>query len=212
MYIGLTLTVPRFRDLIGQYLRLNLHFKVLYMATHLVNSNWKPMLFQIILTITPRNNFVLILNMLYLFLGAKGLPQKKEDLVRVTWPIPKPFIVSAKLQWPVQGYAFHKKWQPGEYLNPTSGRLQNLGVTSLQFVFSTNFSWAASGRPSFLRAKKWKESETGRSLNFSSFYISHKAPFTVDKGNKGRYNESTIRGHGKNLSPRWYSNLRPSLF
>lgn len=146
--IGLILTVPRFRDLIGQWSRLKLHFKVLYMATHLVNNNWKP---TIDYSITPRNSFVLILNMLYLFLGAKGLPQKKEDLVRVTWPIQHTFIVSAKLQWPVQGYAFHEKWQPGEYLNPTSGRLQTLGVTSLQFAVSTNFSWAASGRPSFLR-------------------------------------------------------------
>ena len=32
------------------------------------------------------------------------------------------------------------------------------------------------------------------------------------KGNKGRCKESTIRGHRKNLSPRWDSNPRPSVF
>ena len=182
------------------------------MATHLVNSNWKP---TIDYSITPRNSFVLILNMLYLFLGAKGLPQKKEDLGRVTWPIQHTFIVSAKLQWPVQGYAFHEKWQLGEYLNPASGRLQNLGVTSLQFAFSTNFSWAASGRLSFLRAKNWKklrgrsQSKLPQCLDFPQNTL-YRAWYTVHKGNKGRYNESTIRGHRKNLSPRWDSNQRPS--
>ena len=36
--------------------------------------------------------------------------------------------------------------------------------------------------------------------------------FNKNKGNKGRCKESTIRGHRKNLIPRWDSNLRPSVF
>lgn len=132
------------------------------MATHLVNNNWKP---TIDYSITPRNSFVLILNMLYLFLGAKGLPQKKEDLVRVTWPIQHTFIVSAKLQWPVQGYTFHEKWKPGEYLNPTSGRLQILGVTSL---FQPTFHGPQAVVRLSSEPKNEKSWETGRSLNFPS--------------------------------------------
>ena len=34
----------------------------------------------------------------------------------------------------------------------------------------------------------------------------------IIKENKGRCKESTIRGHRKNLSPRWDSNPRPSVF
>ena len=34
----------------------------------------------------------------------------------------------------------------------------------------------------------------------------------IYKGKKGRCKESTIRGHRKNLSPRWDSNPRPSVF
>ena len=36
--------------------------------------------------------------------------------------------------------------------------------------------------------------------------------FNKNKGNKGRCKESTIRGHRKNLNPRWVSNQRPSVF
>ena len=34
----------------------------------------------------------------------------------------------------------------------------------------------------------------------------------IFKGNKGKCKESTIRGHRKNLSLRWDSNPRPSVF
>ena len=36
--------------------------------------------------------------------------------------------------------------------------------------------------------------------------------FNKNKGNKGIWKESTIRGHRKNLIPRWDSNPRPSVF
>ena len=56
------------------------------------------------------------------------------------------------------------------------------------------------------------------SLKFflSSFLLKHgKFRFQIQKilcikENKGRYKESTIRGHSKNLSPKWDSNPRPS--
>ena len=43
--------------------------------------------------------------------------------------------------------------------------------------------------------------------------INQPMPMTLNnKENKGRYKESTIRGHTKNLYPRWDSNPRPSVF
>ena len=54
------------------------------------------------------------------------------------------------------------------------------------------------------------------SFFLSSFLLKHgKFRFQIQKilcikENKGRYKESTIRGHSKNLSPKWDSNPRPS--
>ena len=47
---------------------------------------------------------------------------------------------------------------------------------------------------------------------FLSLFLFYTTDINIIKENKGRCKELTIRGHRKNLSPRWDSNPRPFVF
>ena len=78
---------------------------------------------------------------------------------------------------------------------------------------NTGLSGGIPGQTGNALASSGQPGGNQTSIDLSCNFFKQPMPLIlIFKGNKGRCKESTIRGHRKNLSPRWDSNPRPSVF